>query len=157
MICSSGRQGPVVMSKGLLIETLLLMGLATLGIYDGARLLRIHIPHDPLGPGGFLLIISIMLVICSVINLWVHYEQGATAEGKRFSLHIGQVGQAVIVYILYAIAVPLVGYLLGSVFFFVLMVRIFGETSWIRTIVFGLIFAVVFKIGFSSLMEIPIP
>ncbi len=145
------------MSKGLLIETSTLMGLAALGIYDGARLLRIDVPHDSLGPGGYLFIISIIIAICSLINLWVNYQQGPTGEGKHISFEIGQVGQSVILYISYSIAVPFLGYLLSSIIFFVLMMRIFGETSWIKTIVFGLVFAAVFKIVFISLMGIPMP
>jgi hypothetical protein len=148
-------------SKELLIETFLLVVLATLGIYEGLRLSKATLLFpDAIGPGGYLLFISSMLFICSVLNLLVrvlHGKHEAIGERNRSSIHVGQAGWVLILLTLYAIAVPIVGYTFGTVFFFVFTLRISGVSSWFRSVLIGLIFTIAFKLVFFHVAGIIFP
>lgn len=140
------------------VGVFLLMGLGILGIYEGARLTKVALLFDdPLGPGGFLILVSGMLFVCAAIYLVVHGRRRGTIGRKHFSTHIRPSSRVLIVFVLYAIMVPFIGYAISNVFFFVLAVHIFGERSWIRNVVIGLAFTVGFYLVFSYLAEVPLP
>lgn len=140
------------------IETSLLIGLAALSIYEGARLTTIALPvKDPLGPGWYLLSISVLLLICSVIYWCVQFKSGVGKRRKGLSFHVGSAVQSLIVLTLYCIAVPLVGYIISTIFFFPVTIHIFGLNSWIKSIIIGLVYASAFFFTFSYLAGLPLP
>jgi hypothetical protein len=146
------------MSKELFIESFLLIGLGAIGTYDGAKLLKEPlIIREYIGPGWYLIFLSSMLIICGIIYLLVNAKHRAIAGRKRFSLHVGPHGYVLILLGLYTIGVSFVGYIPSTLFFFVLAYRIFGVSSWIRSIIIGLISIAVFQLIFSYLLGIPLP
>jgi hypothetical protein len=142
----------------MLLESLLLMALAALGIYEGARLAKVVLLfEDPVGPGWYLFIVSSLLFVCAIIYLARKFRGRAGAGMKSFSLHSGPAGQSLLLLLLYGVATLLVGYVIASAFFFILVQRIFGERSWARSAAIGLAITGAFYFGFSYLAGVPLP
>ncbi len=147
------------MGKDLLIATLVVVSLAILGLYEGLRLLYIPLPFpDPVGPGGYLLFISVLLLICGIGYFCAYRKRSATADGKRFSFRtIGESGRLLIVLALYSIAVPIIGYIVATGFFFMIGMRICGEKSWLRSIIISLLLTGGFELLFERFGGIQLP
>lgn len=145
------------MSSVLLVETLFLLGLATFAIYDGIRLKSIPLlVYDPIGPGWYLLIISSMLFLSSLCYFLINVKQKLPVEKHKLSLHFGPVSQLLLLLVLYTAAVPIVGYTLGTIFFFVFSLRIYGA-KWTWSLLISLAFSAGFLLCFSVFAKIPLP
>lgn len=146
------------MTKFLKKDTLLLLVLAAAGIYDGVRLLGASLPFDdPIGPGKYLIFLSGMLLICGVVSFFYGEKRETIASKQYFLKFRGPVSQLIVVFILYAIATPIIGYLPSSVLFFVFSSKIAGVGSWIRSVILGLAFAGGFIFLFKYIASIPLP
>ena len=103
--------------KEVVIEAFIIMALATTGMYEGIRLLKqVLVFKDYIGPGGYIFIVSGLLFICGFLYLLshiMHTRPEIIANKKPFSLQIGTVGRLSIIFVLYAIATPLLGYFLA--------------------------------------------
>jgi hypothetical protein len=148
----------VLEGKSLLLEVLVLMAIASGGIMEGAKLLKVPLSvYDPLGPGGYILLISILLLMCTIIQLAINVKRRTLTTGMSFSLHCGPAGLAVGLLFLYAITSSFVGYFVGSALFFVLVQQVFGERSWPRSSMLGLAFTIAFYLVFSYIAGVPLP
>jgi hypothetical protein len=142
----------------MLLESILLIALAVVGICDGVRLSRVTLLfEDPVGPGWYLFFMSILLLACAIIYWIRESRRGAEAGISGFSLHKGLAGQALLLLLLYGIADLFVGYFVASAFFFILAQRIFGERSWARGVAVGLAITGAFYFAFSYLAGVPLP
>ena len=145
------------------IEVLSLLIVAFLGIYDGIRMTKVPLPNpDPVGPGWYLFIVSGMLFLSVVYYFFSEKSRQkrlATAEKKtpRFSFSINTLGWLLIVLVGYTLATPRIGYIPSTAFFFVLTLHICGVHSWRKSILWGLVFTVVFKLLFSDLAGVSFP
>ena len=136
-----------------------LLVMSVLGLYEGARLSgTVLLFADSVGPGGYLFFMSCFLFICAtslLVRKFMRSKAGRHEVG--ISLHKGASGQALILLILYVFAVGFLGYLIASVFFFILAQRIFGERSWPRCGAIGLSITGSFYFVFSYLAGMPLP
>jgi len=145
------------------IEVLSLLILASLGIYDGIRMTKVPLPNpDPVGPGWYLFIVSGMLFLSVVFYSFIEnsrQKRVARAEKKppALSFSINTLGWMLIVLVGYTLAVPRIGYTPATAFFFVLTLHISGVRSWRKSILWGLVFTVVFKLLFSELAGVNLP
>jgi hypothetical protein len=143
--------------KEMPLENILLLALAIIGIYEGGRLAKVTLLFDdPVGPGWYLFFLSALLFICA-IALIVRQMRRKTGSQGGFSVLKGPAGQSLLLLLFYALAASFAGYLLGSVVFFVLAQRIFGERSWPRSAAFGLAITGSFYLIFSYLAGVPFP
>jgi putative tricarboxylic transport membrane protein len=140
------------------IEIILLV-LSAAGIYEGARLSKsVLLFADPVGPGWYLFSMSCLLFVCATALLVRQYIRRKNAKHEiSLALHKGPAGRAVLLLILYGLAIVYVGYLIASVVFFVGVQRLFGERSWIRCTVIGASITACFYFVFSYLAEMPLP
>ncbi len=149
------------MEIGLIIEAFVLLGLSSLGVWEGIRLLRQeHLLGDPIGPGGFLAFTSIVLLAGSIIYFFGKFQKAQALEAKdktKGLLRFGTAAYLLAVLGLYAATVPYVGYALGTGVFFILSFHISGVKNWGWSIGLGLIAATVFELFFSRLAKIPLP
>jgi hypothetical protein len=136
---------------------LLIMSL--LGIYEGARLSGTALLFaDSVGPGWYLFFMSCLLFICAVALLVRKFIGRKAGRGEvSLSLHKGAAGRALILLVLYGVAVMFLGYLIASAMFFILVQRIFGERSWPRCAVIGVSITGCFYFVFSYLAGVPLP
>jgi hypothetical protein len=140
------------------LEIILLI-MATAGIYEGARLSNsVLLYADAVGPGWYLFTISCLLFICVIALLLRKFIRRKEAHHEvSLSLHKGPAGRALILLFLYGISTMFLGYVIASVIFFVLVQRIFGERSWIRCGVIGVSITGCFYFVFSYLAGMSLP
>ena len=53
--------------------------------------------------------------------------------------------------------IDLVGYLISTSIFFVLILRVFGFKSWLHTVLVGLAMSVIYYVIFMRVLEMPFP
>ena len=150
------------MDKAILAEGLLILFVASLAIYDGARLTKVTLLNpDPVGPGWYLIIVSGLLFLCGIIYWFLEWKRKKSAAGPErkasLPLSLGPAGWTVIVLVLYTVFTPIAGYALATAFFFVLTLYFSGMRSWPKSIILGLLFTVIFKYLFSDLAGISLP
>jgi hypothetical protein len=130
-----------------------------LGTYEGLRLTRTKLLYaDSVGPGWYLLFMASLLLVCATALLVRRFIRRKAVHGEvSVSLHKGAVGQAFLLLFLYGVAVTYVGYVVGSVFFFTLIQRTFGERSWLRCTAIGISITACFYFVFSYLASVALP
>jgi hypothetical protein len=144
------------------VDCALLGGVSILGIYEGIR--HLHAPSftpEPLGPGLYLLVLSVVLLLAVAAEIAVHH-QGRTntkrAEGKKMtSFFRNPVAQTFLGLILYTILLQYIGYFISTLCFLVVCIRIFGEKRWLWVIFSGSGLALVFYVLFLKLAGVPLP
>ncbi len=139
-------------------ENILLMALAVIGIYEGARLAKVALLFDdPVGPGWYLFFLSILLLICAMALILRERRRRSTSPGGGLSVLKGPAGLSLLLLLFYVLAATISGYAIASLIFFVLAQRIFGEKSWTRSGVLGLAMTGTFYFIFSYLAGVPFP
>lgn len=147
------------MDIALLIESILLSGLSILGIWEGIRLLRQeHTMGDLIGPGGFVLSVSAVLFLITIVYLLRMYlTRRGFVKTQWVRPRFGTIGRLMVVLGLYVVAVPIVGYAIGSAIFFILAFKISGVKSWGRSTAVGIVVALAFELVFSRYAGISFP
>ena len=138
---------------------IILLVLAAAGIYEGVRLSKsVLLFVDPVGPGWYLFFMSCLLFVCAVFLL-IRQVIGRKAgqHAVSLALHKGPAGRALVLLLLYGIAVMYLGYVIASAMFFIVVQRIFGERSWLRCTAIGLCITGCFYFVFSYLAGMPLP
>ncbi|HSB72604.1 MAG TPA: tripartite tricarboxylate transporter TctB family protein [Candidatus Methylomirabilis sp.] len=142
----------------MILEIIFLIA-GTLGIYEGVRLTQTTLLYaDSVGPGWYLLFMSCLLFVCAMALLVRRFIRRKAAQAEvGISLHKGAAGRAFLLLFLYGASVIYLGYVVGSVIFFTLVQRIFGERSWVRCAVIGVSITACFYFVFSYLASVPLP
>jgi putative tricarboxylic transport membrane protein len=147
-----------------LAESFLIVIVALLGIADAWRLSSVVRAggtfHDVIGPDRYLGAISVGLLLCGIWALSKNLKIARPPmikkeEGK--GSHVHQVVLVVFVLVLYAFAMPILGYLLATCFFFPVIYFIFGVRPWLKSILIGLSTTAVFYAIFEYFAEMPLP
>lgn len=151
------------MAKKALVEGLILVGMGIMAIIECVRLaIRVGHPghHDVLGPIGYALIIGIFLLITGVAYLFsqgrekpVIKEPAAGKESGALLKVAGVVG----ILTLSGFLMTIIGYLLASVVFFVLVSRVLGVKSWLFNIIYSVALALIFQLIFGNLLGVVLP
>ena len=151
------------MYKGLM-ESIVVIFLGALGIVDALRLSSIIRPggtfHDVIGPDRYLGAISVGLLFCGIWALAKSLKIAKPPMIKKEEAEGSQVNQLVLVVfvlVLYAFAMPILGYLLATCFFFPVIYFIFGVRPWLKSIIIGLSTTAVFYAIFAYFAEMPLP
>ena len=147
-----------------LAESFLVVIVALLGIADAWRLSRVVRAggtfHDVIGPDRYLGAISVGLLFCGIWvlakNLKIPRSPLLKKEEKERS-QVNQVVLVVFVLVLYAFAMPILGYLLATCLFFPVIYFIFGVRPWLKSVIIGLSTTVVFYAIFEYFAEMPLP
>ena len=138
---------------------IILLVLAVAGIYEGVRLSKsVLLFVDPVGPGWYLFFMACLLFVCAIallVRQFIRRKAGQRTAGLM--LHKGPAGRALVLLLLYGVAVMFLGYLIASAMFFIVVQRIFGERSWLRCTTIGLCITGCFYFVFSYLAAIPLP
>ena len=150
------------MKKDVVVEALFVLILGTLGLYEGIRLTRIQLLNpDPVGPGWYLVAISGLLLLFGALYFFIPENRKTLADRNQKkisrSFSIGPGGQLMIVLTAYAIAVPLLHYIYASLFFFVFTFYITGVKSLFKSISYGIVLTIIFKLLFINIAGISFP
>jgi hypothetical protein len=126
--------------------------IAAFAIYESS-----HLPFGAVwapDAGFFPLSLSILLLIIAFIGILGSYiGQPVSAE---FFTRSGYVAIAAVALIIYALALPTVGFVVATVMVLLLMTRGFGGMSWTRASLISLSAVLVTYVGFRKL-GVPLP
>ncbi len=149
-----------------LLEGMAVIVLAGLGIADAWRLSHAVRAggafHDVIGPDRYLAVIAGALLICGVAYLVTHWRERRQRHARApkeaaEGVEPHQVAVVSAALILYALAFPVLGYLLATILFFPVTFFIFGVRPWAKSAWVGVVSAVLFYVMFAHFAEIPLP
>lgn len=138
-------------------EGLILTVIGIVGVMEGFRLNRVSAEADEaFGPGWYLLILSIILMICGFYYLAstfkrVHEKKEAVLSWK------GPASFCILAMIFYSFLISYIGYFMSTAAFVFVATRLFGEQSWVTSTLIAGISGTVFWFVFVFLAQIPMP
>ena len=156
-------------TRVLLVESLLIVGLAVIGIFEGLRLTRVDLHQSELlGPGWYIVFLSAVLLICGVPSMYRWYkefrrthkslsEDVQGVEGISLWNSARLVVNGILALFAYIVILPIVGYLVSTILFLGTSLRIYGEKSWLRCIAIAILLGLALYYGFVVLAEVAMP
>jgi len=141
----------------LLNEGLLLALVGIVGIVEGFRLNRLSAAaEEAYGPGWYLLILSVILIVCGLYHLATTFKK-TRKEGEKTFFWKGPAALCILAMMAYTILIPYIGYFLGSAIFLFVATRLFGEKSWLISALLAGIGGGALWLIFIYLAKIPMP
>lgn len=136
----------MAVNKTVVGEGIFLFVISLVGMTEVYRLMTHKDPYLVYGaivPGVFVLLASIALMSVSVAHVIANHKEFPNAKkvAENKQSMIRTIG-VVVVFAIYIILIPLVGYLMASIVFFILEFRLAGIKSWLFCFAVGLIAAV---------------
>jgi hypothetical protein len=118
------------------------MVISLIGLIEGSRLTFFKAPHiqyDILGPGPYVLIISIGIMILGILHLIINFRKLITLDKAITSKEMrARMMSMVVVCGIYIFLIGTVGYLVSTILFFFLEFRILGIKFWLTNAVLTL-------------------
>jgi len=140
------------MKRTALIEGILLLVISLVTMAEGYRLAIYKDPsalYDMLGPGSYVLVFGILLMIIGLAHLIVNYRRSLRVEKLVVSKEMRtRVISAIGVLVIYTVLINIIGYLLATIVFFFLELRVVGVKSWLTHVTLTFAFTAVFYIVF---------
>ncbi len=133
------------------IEKSVLFGLSIVAVIDGCRLIFLH--SSTFGSsqaGGYLVLLGLLIGLLSV-HVWRRGNLGNHPPTEALP-EKGKMTRSVVLCLLIlagtSLLIPLLGYMLSTVFFFLAYFRILGSYRWLRALLLsaalGVLFAYIF-------------
>lgn len=149
------------MKKVVFIEGLLLMVVSLVGMGEGFRLVLYKDPYtlyDPLGPGFYLIAISLGLMALGIVHLFSHPASPLPMEGSSGDKKMRiKVALTVLSCVIYLFLIRIFGYPLATLFFFILEFKIHGIRSWPIIVLLSLIFSAFYYLIFVQYCHMVFP
>lgn len=138
-------------------EGLILTIIGIVGIVEGLGLNRLSAEaDDAFGPGWYLIALSLVLIICGLYYLVSTFKGRDKKTESAFSWK-GPATFAIVAMIISCALLPYIGYFISTAAFIFVGTRLFGEKSWVRSILAAGISGAVFWFVFVSLAKISMP
>ena len=141
--------------KRVLFEGIFIVIISFIGVYDGIRLILCKDPqglYDCLGPGSYILILSLGLTITGVAHLLINYRK-ASSKGVKSTTQKTKNRSMIVIYMvsifsIYVFLINIFGYFLSTILFLLLEFKIAGVKSWKVNIILTLSISIGFYIVF---------
>ncbi len=149
------------MNLKVLIEGILVLVFGLVAMLEGLRLITHKDPYvlyDPLGPGVYILVLSLGLMAVSVVHFVVNHrkfpgkERVAASKKMRVQL-FGSIG----ILALYILLLHFIGYLVATLTFFFLELRIAGVKSWRTSVILTFMLTVIYYVIFVKFCDMVFP
>jgi len=151
------NEGDIILVAILCNEGLILTVIGIVGIIEGLRLNQLSAEaDDAFGPGWYLIILSLVLIVCGLIYLASTFK-GRNKKTEAAILWNGPATFAILAMIFSCGLLPYIGYFISTAAFIFVGTRLFGEQSWVRSILVAGISGAVFWGVFVYLAQIPMP
>jgi hypothetical protein len=128
---------------------------------EGLRLILSKDPYvlyDPLGPGFYILVLSLGLMAVSVVHFVANHRKfpvkGRVAASKEMR---GQLFSSIGILALYILLVYFVGYPVATLTFFFLELKVSGIKSWRNNIILTLILTIIYYVIFVKVCGMVFP
>jgi putative tricarboxylic transport membrane protein len=114
--------------------------------------------YDPMGPGLYVLLLSIAILITSIISLFVKRKKAVIMEKAKLKKRmLKRVISMIVVLILYIYLINIVGYIAATMLFLVLEFSIVNVKFWPNSIILSLIITSGYYYIFVHYCEIVFP
>jgi putative tricarboxylic transport membrane protein len=143
------------------IEGFLLLVLSFVALGEALHLIWEKDPqkvYDVLGPGHFILVLSLALMAIGASHLIVNLRKGIVVPRVEVNKEMRNrmIGMALAL-ALYTLVIDFLGYLISTVLFFLLEFRIVGIKSWRSNIMITIVLTAVYYIVFIKYCEMVFP
>ncbi len=113
---------------------------------------------DQPGPGVFPIVVGVLLTLASLVTIWEGWqldrrEQIAMPVGSDLRRLLGLIA----LLFGFLIAMPIVGYIVSSALFCILLMRILSDLSWPRVLAYSLAMCAALYGAFVSFLKVPMP
>jgi putative tricarboxylic transport membrane protein len=149
------------MNLKIFIEGILVLFFGLVAMVEGLRLILSKDPYvlyDPLGPGVYILILGLGLMAVSVAHFVANYRkfpgEGRGAASKKRKV---QLFSSIGILALYILLVHFVGYLVATLTFFLLELKVSGVKSWRNNIILTLILTIIYYVIFVKVCGMVFP
>ncbi len=149
------------MKKEVIIEGILLLVISSVAIGEGLRLLIHKEPYtlyDPLGPGLYAIAIGIGLMVLGLVHLFINSRKpvsmGGVAGDKKMKIKFVSTVMACVIYIF---LMSITGYLIATLVFFLIELRIEGFRSWLFIIILSLVLSGLYYLIFIQICNVVMP
>ncbi len=140
------------MNLKVLIEGILILVFSLVAMIEGFRLILSKDPYvlyDPLGPGFYILVLSLGLLAVGLVHFIANYRKpsgaGKVAASKEMRI---QLFSSIGILALYILLVHFVGYGVATLTFFFLELRVAGVKSWRTLVILTLVLTIVYYVIF---------
>lgn len=141
----------------------MLLGIGFVGLFEAVRLISNIDPHavsDAIGPGYYILFISVGLMLLGALHLVVNRNQGKGVKVTKAEVDKGlrkrMIGM-ILGLAFYTLAIGYVGYLVSTVIFFLLEFWVVGIKSWRTNILLTVLLTTVYYIVFIKYCNLVFP
>ena len=149
------------MNRVVLIEAISVVVFGLVCVAEGLRMVIFRDPfilYDPLGPGLYILVLSIGIMTGGVVYFFQNYTRTAQVEYVENNKKNGmQVLGAVTVLVMYNLVIVFVGYLSGTVVFYFLGLRVSGVKSWRSSLILAVVLTTLHYIVFVRFAKVVFP
>lgn len=146
---------------------LAMLAFAGISLWDGARItasFRIPGSFDLVGPDRYLTGVALLIGVLGLAVLaqgvlqqrlqpTASEPQTATGDSTLSQRHFVLIG----LLILYAVLIPVLGYILATLLFFVATFRVMGVSTWVYTILWSLVGTATFVVSFLTVANMSLP
>jgi hypothetical protein len=151
----------MTLKRTVLIEGIFLLVVSFVGVGESIHLISDIDPHtvyDALGPGYYILFLSLALTATGAVHIIANYGKGVAAEkvvvDKAMRMKMIYMVLAMALYIL---LIDIIGYLIATPLFFLMEFRLSGITSWRKNIILTVIVSAVYYFVFVEYCSMVFP
>jgi hypothetical protein len=149
------------MNVRVLVEAILVLAFSLVTMIEALRLIIDKDPYvlyDPAGPGAYLLVLSLGLMAVSAVHFVANHRKspgrGGVATSKEMRI---QLLSSIGILALYILFLQFVGYVIGTLIFFFLELRVAGVKSWRANLILTLVLTISYYVIFVRFCEMVFP
>lgn len=143
-----------------LIEAIIILGFSLIGIWEGFKLTIHKDPYtlyDPVGPGPYIMVISLGLTIVGFFNLILDYRKPARKKEAISKEMRIKMFTTIAVCAIYIFLISILGYLFATILFFFLQFKIEKIKSWRFNLILTIVISLVFYLLFVEYLSVIFP
>lgn len=114
---------------------------------------------DQPGAGVFPILIAGVLFVASISALWEGWQR--RADSPALDLPHGsdaiRLIKMIVLLLIYFLVIPWLGFLLSSLLFCTILIRLLSTLSWMRCAIYALVMSGVVSLVFIYLLKVPMP
>ena len=112
----------------------------------------------PMGPAKYTGLISLILVVCGIISVIGHlWRRGSARKGEASRIFSARGITLIAILLTWVAAVSIFGFAIGVLCFFPVLFYVTGFRPWVKSLVVGVITAVLFYVAFVLGAKLPVP
>lgn len=154
------NDGKILVNRRVWTEGLISVSVGLISLVESLRLISYEDPplvKDLLGPGYYLLLMSIGMLVTGIIHIHHHRKEHAVAKEKTNKEMRIRLFSSFLTCALYLVLIDLIGYLIATIVFFIVMFRIVGIRSWPYNVFLSAFLSVAFYFVFVKFSSMVFP